>query len=143
MNVEKLVNKLNEQMVTLVSTEELHGRFAEVSTLKDRLETSCEEGCLISGKELNSEPMDLLKKSFLIDNEISLFDNNMVYCVSIEEIYEVGKSFRDCVNELSRGYISQLGNYQPSDDEEEYWVTIFGIYPHARLNKDNEVILGD
>ncbi|KRN10804.1 hypothetical protein [Liquorilactobacillus mali] len=143
MNVEKLIETLNNQTVTLVSNMEFENKLVEVTTLEKRLATTCEEGCLISGKELNSRPMDSMMETFLADNGMAIFDNDAVYCESIEEIYEVGKNLKDCISELSRGYISQLGCQLTGLEEEEYWETLFGSYPNARINEDYEVVIND
>lgn len=140
MNTRQLIQKLNDTKVTLVSTEIVNGKSAEVMTLKDRLETSCEEGELVSGKELNhilvaNEDTRQLLLFFLADNDMIMFKRDTVYCWSIEDIYRVGNSYQECIQELSEGYISQLSDI--SIDSDYYsWVTLIGEYPNAKINED-------
>ncbi|ETA74495.1 hypothetical protein [Ligilactobacillus equi] len=127
MTTQEIINKLNEEPVTL-AVFNFEDKSLEIKhqTLKERLSDSAEEGALVSGRELlHLSAEGAVPTVYLDDVEEGIHIDN-IYCVTTEEVYDLGTTYESAKSYLSDGYVSQLTNTQPIDDDIEYWETMFG-----------------
>lgn len=87
-------------------------------TLEDRLATSCEQGELVTSKWLKNHMEQI---SDILDNDEEIIPTD-IYCVSTEDVYHLGSTYKDAKRELADGYVSQISNTQHLAGE-DYWET--------------------